>query len=127
MTSSDVVTLQAGADFHRAPIPPPLTTPNLQLESDPSMSKEVKYKPNLGKESLHIKRFAGFVIYTVRSLGVCGLVSASPNEAGKTILWIGLNLPRCVQLQGIWDLIFSVLPSWIITLLRQRGLPHNSV
>lgn len=69
MASSDVVTLQAGADFHRAPLPPPLTAPNLQLESDPSMSKEVKHKPNLGKEGLHIKRSARFIIYTVRSLG----------------------------------------------------------
>ena len=61
------------------------------------MSKEVKHKPNLGKEGLHIKRSAGFVVYTVRSLGVCGLVSASPSEGVKSILWVGLNLPRCVQ------------------------------
>ena len=61
------------------------------------MSKEVKHKPNLGKEGLHIKRSARFVIYTVRSLGVCGLVSASPSGGGKSILWVGLNLPRCVQ------------------------------
>ena len=57
---------------------------------------------------------------------MCGLVSASPREGGKSILWVGLNLPRCVQLQGIRDLIFSALSSWIIALLRQRGL-RNSV
>lgn len=47
------------------------------------MSQGDKYKPNLGKEDLQIKRFTRFVIYVVRKLGVCGRFLQVLDGGGK--------------------------------------------
>lgn len=70
LTSPDVVTLQAGADFHHASPQTPCTAckPTISIRSQHVPGD--KCKPNLEREGLHIKRLVSFVLTVLGGSGV---------------------------------------------------------